>query len=101
RAALPPIAAPVRPARPFSTRKPLIRPPCASLLAQTTNRSANGELLIQVLLPERRKPSPSAFATVRIEDGSEPASGSVRPKQPISSPRARAGRYFAFCSSEP
>ena len=26
--------------------------------------------------------------------GSEPASGSVRPKQPISSPRARPGRYF-------
>ncbi len=33
--------------------------------------------------------------------GSEPWSGSVRPKQPIHSPLASLGRYFCFCSSLP
>ena len=33
--------------------------------------------------------------------GSEPASGSVRPKQPIHSPLASRGRNLRFCSSEP
>ena len=33
--------------------------------------------------------------------GSEPWSGSVRPKQPIHSPLASFGRYFRFCSSLP
>jgi hypothetical protein len=40
-------------------------------------------------------------ARVFIEPGSEPLSGSVRPKQPMSSPVAILGRYFCFCSSEP
>ena len=33
--------------------------------------------------------------------GSEPWSGSVRPKQPASSPVASFGRYFSFCASLP
>src|SRR5215213_8323320 len=33
--------------------------------------------------------------------GSEPAVGSVRPKQPIVSPRAMGGSHRSFCSSEP
>jgi hypothetical protein len=33
--------------------------------------------------------------------GSEPAVGSVRPKQPIASPRAMGGSHCCFCSSEP
>ena len=33
--------------------------------------------------------------------GSEPASGSVRPKQPTHSPVRSFGRYFCRCSSEP
>src|SRR3546814_2867883 len=33
--------------------------------------------------------------------GSEPAPGSVSPKQPTSSPLARLGRYFRRCSSDP
>ena len=33
--------------------------------------------------------------------GSEPAFGSVRPKQPIHSPVASFGRYFCFCASVP
>jgi hypothetical protein len=60
RLSLPSILGAVRPGAPYSIRKPLMRPPSASLFAQTTNRSANGELLNQVLLPDRRKPAPSA-----------------------------------------
>ena len=41
------------------------------------------------------------MARVFMAPGSEPASGSVRPKQPMSSPLAILGRYFFFCSSEP
>ena len=33
--------------------------------------------------------------------GSEPASGSVRPKQPITSPVCIRGSHCSFCSSEP
>jgi len=33
--------------------------------------------------------------------GSEPAFGSVSPKQPIHSPVASFGRYFCFCASVP
>ena len=33
--------------------------------------------------------------------GSEPASGSVRPKQPIASPAAMRGSHSCFCSSLP
>ena len=49
--------------------KPRMPSPCASDFAHTTNMSAIGALLIHVMPP-----------------GSEPASGSVRPKQPIHSP---------------
>ena len=34
-------------------------------------------------------------------DGSEPAVGSVSPKQPIVSPAAMPGSHSFFCSSEP
>ena len=33
--------------------------------------------------------------------GSEPESGSVRPKQPTASPVARRGSHFCFCASVP
>ena len=39
---------------PFSSTKPLIRPSCSSDLAQTTKTSAIGELVIHILVPERR-----------------------------------------------
>ena len=45
--------------------------------------------------------SPSRRAKVRIEPGSEPASASDSPKQPISSPLAMPGSQRSFCSSEP
>ena len=38
---------------------------------------------------------------MRIEPGSEPESGSVRPKQPIASPAAMRGSHSCFCSSLP
>ena len=38
---------------------------------------------------------------MRIEAGSLPASGSVRPKHPIASPVAIRGSHSCFCSSEP
>ena len=58
-------------------------------------------LVIQRLTPLRIQPSPSGVAFVSIPLGSEPWSGSERPKQPISSPLAIFRRYFCFCSSVP
>jgi len=40
-------------------------------------------------------------ARVAMEPGSDPWSGSVRPKQPIHSPVASRGRYFWRCASVP
>ena len=80
----------VKPGMPFSTRKP--RTP-SSVRAHTTATSAIEPLVIHILVPvkhpvRRRR----ARARVRIEPGSEPESGSVRPKQPISSPLAMLGQ---------
>jgi hypothetical protein len=91
----------LNPFMPFSRMKPLILSSCSADFAQMTNTSAIGALEIQVFEPFSTKP-PSAFlAWVRMPAGSEPASGSVRPKQPIYSPVASLGKYFCFCSSEP
>jgi hypothetical protein len=57
--------------------------------------------VIHIFAPFRIQSEPSCFARVRIEAGSEPASGSVRPKQPIASPACIAGSQRCFCSSEP
>ena len=57
--------------------------------------------MIHIFWPEMIQSSPSRRARVRIEPGSEPASGSVRPKQPIASPAAIRGSHSCFCSSEP
>jgi hypothetical protein len=73
----------------------------SSSLAQTTITSAIGELVIHILAPERDQPPGAFFARVAIEPGSEPWSGSVRPKQPISSPVAIFGSQRCFCASEP
>ena len=45
--------------------------------------------------------SPSRTARVLIPETSEPASGSVMPRQAIFSPRIAGTRYSCFCSSEP
>mmetsp|Transcript_22897 Transcript_22897/g.67365 ORF Transcript_22897/g.67365 Transcript_22897/m.67365 type:complete len:287 (+) Transcript_22897:203-1063(+) len=86
-----------------SIRKPRTAPLSASARAQTSSRSAMGELVIHVLPPERTHSRAVASQTARvpIPAGSEPWSGSVRPKQPTASPVARRGSHSAFCSSEP
>ena len=96
---LPSIFGAVSPFIPFSRMNPRISP--ASSLAQTTNTSAIGELLIQVLEPFSTNPPSTDLARVRIEPGSEPPSGSVRPKQPTNSPLRSLGRYLSFCASDP
>ena len=57
--------------------------------------------VIHIFVPLRIQSEPSRFAAVRIEPGSEPASGSVSPKQPIFSPTCIGGSQRCFCSSDP
>src|SRR6185369_4570680 len=71
------------PGVPFSTRNPRILP---SSFAHTTATSAIEPLVIHVFSPLRTKPPPSAAAVVRMPEGFDPKSGSVRPKQPIAVP---------------
>ena len=58
-------------------------------------------LVIHIFVPLRIQSSPSRLARVRMFTGSEPKSGSVRPKQPIASPAAIRGSHSSFCASEP
>ena len=88
-----------KPGVPFSTRKPRISP--SSVRAHTTATSAIVPFVIHIFAPFRTQSGPSRLAWVRIAPGSEPASGSVSPKQPIASPRCIAGSHRSFCSSEP
>src|ERR1700735_4369896 len=80
------------------TTKPRTPP---SVTAQTIATSATDPLVIHILRPLRIQSDPSRRARVVIEAGSEPASGSVSPKQPSSSPAAMPGSQCCFCSSEP
>ena len=73
----------------------------SSFFAQITNTSAIGELEIHILLPDTLNPPGTLRARVIIDPGSEPWSGSVRPKQPIHSPVASFGRYLRRCASLP
>ncbi len=57
--------------------------------------------MIHIFEPERIQSEPSRRACVRIDPGSEPASDSVSPKQPIASPACIAGNHRSFCSSDP
>src|ERR1700755_1147794 len=79
----------VNPLVPRGTRKP--RMP-SSGRAHTTATSAADPLVIHILEPCRIQSSPSRLARVRIAAGSEPASGSVSPKQPSASPAAIRGQ---------
>ena len=83
------------------TTKPRMPPWSSPALAQTTATSAIEPLVIHVFEPSSTQSSPSRRARVRIEAGSEPWSGSVRPKQPIASPAAIRGSHSCFCSSDP
>ena len=93
------ISGAVKPGIPRSTRKPRISP--SSVRAQTIAMSAIEPFVIHILAPLRIQSAPSRRACVRIVPGSEPASGSVRPKQPITSPVCIRGSHCSFCSSEP
>ena len=73
----------------------------SSFFAQTRKTSASGELEIQFLAPERRKPPSTARAREFMLPGSEPESGSVSPKQPMASPFASRGSHICFCASVP
>ena len=73
-----------------STIKPL-RIPCSSF-AQIIKTSAMGEFVIHDLDPFNLYPPSTFFAVVFIDDGSDPASDSVRPKHPIRSPFAIFGK---------
>jgi hypothetical protein len=79
------------------------RNPCTpvSVRAHTTARSAIDPLVIHIFVPSSTQSEPSRRARVRIPAGSEPKSGSVRPKQPMTSPLAIWGSHRCFCSWEP
>ncbi len=57
--------------------------------------------VIHIFDPLSTQSSPSRLAKVRIDPGSLPESGSVRPKQPMRSPAAIRGSHSCFCSSDP
>ena len=95
---LPSMSAVVKPGVPRGTMKP--RTP-SSVTAQTIARSAIEPFVIHIFWPWRTQSSPSRRARVRIELGSDPASGSVSQKQPIASPAAIGGSHSRFCSSDP
>lgn len=73
----------------------------SSVAAHTTATSAMEPLVIHILRPLRIQSDPSRRARVVMAAGSEPTSGSVSPKQPISSPAAIPGSHCCFCSSDP
>ena len=60
-----------------------------------------GEWEIQFLAPEIKNPPSTERARVVMPPGSEPKSGSVRPKQPMASPVASRGSHACFCASVP
>ena len=93
------ISGAVKPGIPFSTMKPRISP--SVVRAQTIAMSAIEPFVIHILVPFRIQSLPSRRACVRIVPGSDPASGSVSPKQPITSPVCIRGSHCSFCSSEP
>ena len=81
------------PGVPRGTRNP--RTP-SSVLAHTVATSAQPPLVIHIFVPSSTQSPPRRTARVRIPDGLLPKSGSVRPKQPIASPEARAGTQRSF-----
>ena len=59
------------------------------------------ELVMNCLAPLTTHSPPSSFAVVRTLPASEPASGSVRPKEASRLPLQSCGSHSAFCSSLP
>src|SRR5215203_1115730 len=83
------------------TRKPRTGLFSSSVRAQTTATSAMVASPIQRFSPFKTQSEPSFLAKVFMLAGSEPAVGSVRPKQPIVSPLAIGGSHLCFWSSDP
>ena len=85
-----------------STRKadmPLAAGTDLSVTANTRKVSAKPELVVKIFSPLMTYSSPSFTAVVRPAATSEPAPGSVRPKQPILLPSTSGRSHFSFCSS--
>ena len=93
----------VTPGRSVGTRKPrMLRGSSLPLVfAQTTATSAEGPFESHFLRPCSSQPPSASVASVIIPAGLLPCSGSVRPKQPITSPRAIRGSQCRFCASLP
>ena len=74
----------------------------SSVRAHTTATSATEPLVIHILRPVEHPVGAVALGRGCVMPaGSEPWSGSVSPKQPITSPAAIRGSHCCFCSSEP
>src|SRR5262245_25289874 len=93
------MSAALTPSEEVGTTKPRTPP---SVWAQTIATSAIEPLVIHILAPLRiQSPEGSCLAYVRIEPGSEPWSGSVRPKHPMTSPADMRGSHSYFCAAVP
>ena len=68
---------------------------------QTTPEISVPALVMNCLAPSITHSPSSRRARVRVLPASEPASGSVSPNAPSSSPEHRRGSHSRFCSSEP
>ena len=88
----------LKPGESHGTTKP--RTP-SSVLAHTIATSLTLPFVIHIFVPLSTQSSPSRRANVRIEPGSLPESGSLRPKHPIASPLVMRGSHSARCSSLP
>lgn len=86
----------------FSTISPLFSS-FTGVFAKTVNISAIPPLEIQILAPFNIQclPSGESSALVLIEFASDPDDGSVNANAAKSSPDAKRGKYFAFCSGDP
>ncbi len=87
-----------KPGVPAGTTKPMMP---SSERAHTIATSATEPLVIHIFEPFRIQSDPSRRAVVRMPAGLEPKSGSVSPKQPMTSPVAIAGSHWLRCSSLP
>ena len=92
----------LKPGVPFSMRKKLspLWPIPLSVIAVTTATCAGPPLVMKFLVPLRTHLPFFSSAVVLVPAASEPASGSVMPKQPIYSPVVSFVRYFCLSSSD-
>ena len=88
----------VKPVVSVGTMNPLIP---SSVRAQTMAMSATLPLVIHILVPLMIQSEPSLRALVLIDEGSDPESGSVSPKQPMMSPAAIPGQPGLFLLLRP